>query len=171
MKNVILICIFLFGTNCFSQSYKESYNDYLNRYEYHDGRNNLIGYKTYNSFLNQWEYYEVKDQNNSYKYRNTQNINSINQVLASKQDKYDYNRKEIQDHINYLFELIQNGYKNEKQKKIAWNLMKQKLSEFNEVNNKIDYSSTKNKVAVKNYFTELYNYVRDHVDDYNYPNH
>ncbi|MDX6181929.1 hypothetical protein SGQ44_18285 [Flavobacterium sp. Fl-77] len=119
----IYFLLLLFTVNSFAQTATEKYNTYLKRFEYFDSRGNLTGYKQYNSYLNQWEYYENKHQGYEIKQpQSSIDVDLVQKTLSSKQSRYDYNLKRIQESINsstlYLYASSKNkGYSYEESKR------------------------------------------------------
>lgn len=103
MKNFYYVLFFLIiiTPRLAAQNTVERYNELMNRYEYFNSSNNMIGYKTYNKLRAQWEYYslEQKNQQQEYTYNQPYNANLINQALSQKQNNYNYNSKKIQEAI------------------------------------------------------------------------
>jgi len=104
MKNSLLFCfLFLFATLVYSQTtYTKKYNNLLERYEYFDNSNNLIGYQKYNTTMGVWEYTDLTTANNNagryiiHDYGTpTSNFNYTlaAQALAGKQARYQSNFK------------------------------------------------------------------------------
>lgn len=104
MKNIYLLLLFFISINLYSQTSTEKWNSYLNRYEYFDSNNNMIAYKTYNSYLKQWETYTVN--NKSYEPQSNVNIPLTQQVLATKQKKYDSNIIKLNDCIDKSLKFV-----------------------------------------------------------------
>lgn len=108
-----LLFFLFFSISCFSQNLTEKWNSYLNRYEYYNSNSQLIGYKVYNSYTRTWEYYDTK-QTQSQVVRQDENFELWANVLASKQQKYDSNRKQIQMTVDAIYKRIPElGYPND----------------------------------------------------------
>lgn len=105
MKKIIFSLCMLVGTFCFSQTVTKKFNSYYNRYDYFDSSSNLIGYEKYNSYSRQWEYYSLKSTQQSrqpYQYKDPQqlDISNLGNAATTLQNRYDNNRRNVQNAIN-----------------------------------------------------------------------
>lgn len=107
MKNFYYVLFFLIviTPRVAAQNTVERYNELMNRYEYFNSSNNMIGYKTYNKLRAQWEYYslEQQTQQQEYTYNQPYNTNLINQALSQKQKNWSYNVQQIKNTIDNAF--------------------------------------------------------------------
>ena len=117
MKNLLVLILFILCQKLVAQQSTEKWNDLYKRYEYYNSQNNMTGYKQYNSLKEQWEYFSTEN-NAGYKPNTAfkdENFDLLERVMKVKQNKYDYNKKRIQnkiDEINYkLDELDPTGVK------------------------------------------------------------
>lgn len=107
MKNFCCALLFLIIIipKAAAQNAVERYNELMNRYEYFNSSNNMIGYKTYNKLRAQWEYFslEQKTKQQEYTYNQPYNTNLINQALSQKQNNRSYNVQQIKKTIDNAF--------------------------------------------------------------------
>ena len=109
MKNLISLLVLLFTINSFSQTMTEKWNSLYERFEYFNSNGTMVGYKKYNSLYNRWDYYDLKTTNTS---RSSVDLELVDNVLSSKQAKYDANLLKIKETINQCEIYIATLYKN-----------------------------------------------------------
>ena len=117
MKNLLILILCILCQKLVAQQSTEKWNDLYKRYEYYNSQNYMTGYKQYNNLKEQWEYFSTVN-NTGYKPNTAfkdENFDLLERVMKVKQNKYDYNKKRIQnkiDEINYkLDELDPTGVK------------------------------------------------------------
>lgn len=171
MKKIFLIIVITFSSNlfCFAQSYSERYNSFYERYEYYDSNGNLIGYKKWNSLYNRFDI-EFKGNNSNNSYNNNvnkiqpYNIELINKVLESKQNRYDSNIERMNYKVSQLQEIGKFFNDNMKEPEILDreqeinNLIKEYAEISKKINNlHLDYSVTANANYVISQFDYFIN--------------
>ncbi|RWX00881.1 hypothetical protein [Flavobacterium cerinum] len=104
MKNFLLLCGLLLYSVSFAQTLTEKWNSYNKQYEYFNSNNQMIGYKKYDSYTKSWLYYDVKPQ--VYEPKSNINLELTQQVLASKQQRYNYNKSLVQNAVNEMYKVI-----------------------------------------------------------------
>lgn len=168
-KYLLIFLMFLLSSRATCQDYYEKWSNIQNRYEYYDTDGNLVGYKKWSNLHSRWEYHTIKSENNSRittypQYENTQDIELINKVLASKQDRYNYNVQRVQNHIDKL----SNNFKtisDSEQRIFALKELSDVIQSFNKKNPHIDYSSNSHATSVINYFSNAYNDIVSKLSD------
>ena len=157
MKNILCL---LFCSLCqvlLAQQSTEKWNDLYNRYEYYNSQNYMTGYKQWNSLRGQWEYFSTEN-NTSYKANTAfkdENFDLLQSVMIKKQNKYDYNKKRIQNKIEELLEKLDN-IDGSGIKAIAFDQIV--VKELNTT--KPDLSNNNKTDSVLNYLYETYLIVR-----------
>src|SRR5690606_22066713 len=134
MKNSLLFC-FLFLSFSFvycQTTYTKKYNSILERYEYFDSSNNLIGYQKYNTTMGVWEYTDITNtnNNNSGRYivhdygtpKSNFDVNLALQALASRQQQQRTNNSQYVDKLFAKFKELQinlNNYSDLEKRELA----------------------------------------------------
>jgi len=138
-RSLFVVFVLLLSDLALGQtSYTESYNQYLQQYEFYDSYGNLVGTKKWNSYLNQWE---ISTNNRGYNGGHQYlprvspiNTNAVGQALMYKQQRYDNNVRLIQDKINYINNLYASKRATENRKEY-WQSITNEIDKMNRTNN------------------------------------
>jgi len=97
----LLLFIFSFSFSAYCQTLTEKWNQYMNRYEYYDSANQLVGYKKYNTYNSSWEYFD-NTQNNQQQANliPSYDFDLMYKALAYKQGQFDNNVQGLQNSIS-----------------------------------------------------------------------
>lgn len=154
MKTLIATLLISFGS--LAQSYTEKYDSLNQRYEYFNNQGTMVGYKYYDGLNQAWVYKDLSEKPKS-TYIDPINNELIQQVLSSKDRKYESNVQKIQNAISDINSKILTLSEDEETKNIIRTKFNDVVNGLNSKNR--DYSNNNTANQIVQYLYEMANTI------------